>query len=72
MSEHRRLFLSAATGDFGRFRAALARYLQRSGSNVEHQGIFPQVHSLTVRKTGDLIRPCALVFHIDGRICDAS
>ena len=66
MSAHRRLFLSAATGEYGRLRAALAGHLQRSGINVEHQEIFPQTDADTVRKTGDLIRECALVIHIVG------
>lgn len=62
----RRIFLSAASSEFGPLRLKLAALLLRSGINVEHQDIFPQTASDLVRKLGALVRECSLVVHIVG------
>lgn len=62
----KRIFLSAASDEYGDLRLKLAAKLQRSGINVEHQGIFPQTPSDTVRKLGNFIRECPLLVHIVG------
>ncbi len=61
----KRIFLSAASNEYGDLRVKLAANLQRSGINVEHQDIFPQTTSDTVRKLGDL-KGCSLLVHIVG------
>jgi hypothetical protein len=63
---HKRIFISAANEEFGQIRTRLAALLQRAGLNVEHQDIFPQTASDTVRKLGDLIKKCALLIHMVG------
>jgi hypothetical protein len=62
----RRVFISAASGEFRPLRERLAALLQRSGINVEYQEIFPQTTSDTVRKLGGLIKGWALIVHIVG------
>jgi pentatricopeptide repeat protein len=62
----KRIFLSAASDEFGALRVKLAAKLQRSGINVEYQEIFPHATSDTVRKLGDLINDCPLLVHIVG------
>ncbi len=63
-----RVFVSAASDEFRPLRERLAALLLRSGINVEHQEIFPQTTSDTVRKLGDLIQRCPLLVHIVGHI----
>ena len=61
-----RVFISAATAEFGALRGKLAATLHRSGIDVEYQEIFPQTATDTVRKLGDLVRRCPLLVHITG------
>ncbi len=61
-----RIFISAATGEFGALRLRLAGSLQRSGFEAEHQDIFPNTDADTVRKLADLVKGSVLVIHIVG------
>jgi tetratricopeptide (TPR) repeat protein len=60
------VFVSAASSEFRPLRERLAAMLLRSGINVEHQEIFPQTSTDTVRKLGDLVRACPLLVHVVG------
>ena len=64
----RRIFLSAASAEYKPLRGKLDAILRRSGFDTELEEIFPQSHSDTVRKLGDLIQNCSLILHIVGHL----
>ncbi len=63
---NRRVFLSAATDDYGDFRLALAQSIRESGVDVEYQETLPQTGADTIEKLATKIETCGLVVHIVG------
>lgn len=66
MTSFTRIFISAATREYGEFRRALAATLHKHGYNVEEQLDFANSPDATPLKMARMIRHAPLVIHIAG------